>query len=283
MVLRPSPRGSTPRLRRSGSVALFAAVWCATVLTACGSTSTAAGQEFEPGTDGVLTVATATLPAPGFWGGSAADEPGEGFEASLAEELADELGLDRVRVVQVPFADIAAGDLGGADVALTQMTPTDERNEVVDFTRPYLESPPAVLVRTGVEARDAFELRELRWVVVEVSTLTERVVDEIRPDTDVTTVEKRADALDLLRAGRADAFLTDLPIAQGIAQSEPKVFEVAGQLSGPEGLAVVLPDRSSNLQITDSAVRRLVADGTVDDLRDRWFGDADIPLIRTSG
>ncbi|MCB0971972.1 MAG: amino acid ABC transporter substrate-binding protein [Acidimicrobiales bacterium] len=246
-------------------------------------TSTARG-EFVPETPGVLTVATATVPVPGFWEGSA-DAPDGGIEAGLADAMAERFGLDRVEVIEVPFLDIVAGDLGGADLALTQMTPTDERDETVDFTTPYLDATPGVLVRRGVEAIDASDLRSLRWVVIDVSTLTPRVLDEIRPEPNVSTVTTRAEALDLLREDRADAVLLDLPVAQGLAVAEPDAFEVAAQLEGDEGLAAVLPNGSDDLMAVDSAVRALVADGTIDDLRaDSLPRPAnDVPLIRTSG
>src|SRR5215470_11841088 len=88
--------------------------------SACGGGSSE-GARFEPVKPGVLTVATAFLPAPGFWEGT---PPTQGFEAGLAAALAKGLGLDRVDVVQVPFAQIVAGRLHGADLALSQLTPT---------------------------------------------------------------------------------------------------------------------------------------------------------------
>jgi polar amino acid transport system substrate-binding protein len=242
----------------------------------------AAGLSFEPVHPGVLTVATAFLPAPGFWEGSPR-APSGGFEDGLAHALADRLGLDRVEVVQVPFSQIAAGDLGGADLALTQMTPTDEREGSVDFTTPYLTASPGILARAGVDAADLDELQELRWVVARVSTLTPIVEERVRPDEEPIVVEDRSRALDVIRSGRADVLLLDLPVAQGLAREQPATFGVLGQLGGGEGLAAVLPDGSRNLEIVDSAIRALASDGTIDDLVSRWLGESsdDVPLIRT--
>lgn len=54
----------------------------------------------------------------------------------------------------VPFARIVAGDLGGADVAISDVSVTDERAKVVDFSVPYLPAVPAILTRKGREVRD---------------------------------------------------------------------------------------------------------------------------------
>jgi polar amino acid transport system substrate-binding protein len=230
----------------------------------------------------VLTVATAFLPAPGFWEGS---PPTEGFEARLALAVAHHLGLERVEVVQVPFAKIITGDLGGADIALSQLTPTEKRESDLDFTTPYLSSPPGILALRAIGASDVHGLRQLRWVVSSTSTLTPIVNDRIRPVREPDVVEDRTAALDVLRPGSAEALMLDLPVAAGLAQSDPARFHVIGQLSGGEGLAVALPDGSANLDIVDSTIRALQADGTIGRLESRWLGEglADVPLILTEG
>jgi polar amino acid transport system substrate-binding protein len=246
----------------------------------CGSERSAAGSAFEPVTPGVLTVATAFLPAPGFWQG---DPPTSGgFEAGLAKALAEHLGLDRVKVVQVPFGEITKGKLRGADLAISQLTPTEERAKSVDFSTAYLDAPPGVLARQGVEANDVKSLRELRWVVSRLSTLTPIVLDRIRPSEPPVVVDDRSQALAVLLSGRVDALMVDLPVALGIAHEESG-FEVLGQLDGEEELAAALPEGSTNREIVDSGIRALQADGTIDDLVSRWLGKSgdDVPLILT--
>jgi polar amino acid transport system substrate-binding protein len=270
---------SAIRSRLTSSVALTLGV-AALLASACSSEEGAAGSSFKAVKPGVLTVATAFLPAPGFWEGS---PPTRGFEAALAADLAHRLGLDRVEVVQVPFAEIVGGNLGGADLALSQLTPTKEREKKVDFTTPYLVAPPGVLARIGVEASDVKGLRGLQWVVSSASTLTPIVMDRIRPIHKPVVTLDRAQALEVLRAGRADALLLDLPVALGLARSDPQRFHALGQLSGEEGLAAALPNGSHNREIVDSAIRHFQADGTIGKLVTRWLGTSvqDVPLIRT--
>lgn len=251
-------------------VVLFVAVACSTV--------GAAGSKFKPVTPGRLTVATAFLPAPGFWEGN---PPTSGFEATLAAALAQKLGLDRVKVVQVPFASIIRGKFAGADMALSQLTPTKKREQYEDFTTPYLTSPPGVLARIGVEGSDVHALKSLHWVVSRTSTLTPILMSKIRPDGSQVVTEDRTQALRVLRAGRADALLLDLPVALGLARAEPNRFHVLGQLTGGEGLAAALPKGSSNVEIVDSEIRALTANGTIGRLAKRWLGTSvgNVPLI----
>jgi polar amino acid transport system substrate-binding protein len=260
----------------------FAGLVGAVVLAACGCTGSdgAAGSSFRPVKPGVLTVATAFLPAPGFWEG---EPPRSGLEARLAAELGRRLGLERVAVVQIPFAAITHGKLGGADLALSQLTPTDEREKVLDFTGAYIEAPPGILARREVEAIDVKELRALRWVVSSLSTLTPIVMERIRPIREPVVVDDRTQALRVLGNGGADALMLDLPVALGVARSESARFHVLGQLDGEQDLAAALPDGSPNREIVDSEIRALRADGTVDKLASRWLGtrEENVPLILT--
>jgi polar amino acid transport system substrate-binding protein len=269
--------------RRPGRGLMVAALLGAVVFatSGCSVEKDAAGPSFEPATPGTLTVATAFLPAPGFWQGVVHRD---GFEAHLAAVLAERLGLDRVHVVHVPFAAIVRGDLGGADVALSQLTPTRERERQLDFTTPYLIDSPGILARRGVEAADAKTLRGLRWVVSRASTLTPIVMDAVRPSAAPLVVVDRTQALRVLRRGRADALLLDLPVALGLARAEAARFHVIGQIGDGEGLAVALPAGSRNAEIVDSEVRALAADRTIARLESRWLGNTDdVPLILTEG
>jgi polar amino acid transport system substrate-binding protein len=256
------------------------------LMSGCADDQDGAAGDFAPGQPDTLVVATAFMPSAGFWEGTSA-QPTGGFELGLAEAFAERFGLGRVEVVEVPFGDLVAGDLGGADIAISQLTPTDDREAVLDFSMAYLRASPGVVVRPGTEAPDLYELRQLRFVAVRGSTLTHVVTDAVRPEREPLLVDSRAEALDALRDDEADALLLDLPVALGLARAEPESFEVIGQLSGVESLAVALPDGSPNDQAVDSAIRAFTADGTIDQLSSRWLGVElsqgadDIPLIRT--
>lgn len=249
-------------------------------LSGCAVGQGAAGAKFVSKKPGVLTVATSFLPAPGFWYGPGAKS---GFESGLALALAHKLGLERVRVVQVPFAQVTHGRLGGADLGLSQVTPTSERERTASFSTPYLTAPPGVLARLGVDAIDLKGLRGLHWVISRISTLTPIVKDVVRPATPPVVVEDRTAAIRVLRSGRAQALLLDLPVALGLARADPRRFHVLGQLSGGESLAAVLPKGSPNLDIVDSSIRALTANGTISSLASKWLGSqANVPLIRSS-
>lgn len=243
--------------------------------------------EFTPVKPGVLVVATEQVPRPGFWLGTS-EHPAGGFEYGLAEALADQFGLDGVEIRKVPFKKLVAGNLDGADLAISDLTPTSDREQNLDFSIAYLSAAPAALVRSGGVIPDLKTARELTWAVPRATTLVGLAEDLIDPGT-LRIGRNHAAVIAMVRDGRADAALLDLPVALAEAESSGGEFEVAAQFNSDETLAVALPKGSSNLEAVNSAIRTLTSDGTISDLAEEWLGESlqagsftvpGVPLIR---
>jgi polar amino acid transport system substrate-binding protein len=268
---------------RLGSASLLLAVL---VLCGCGSISGSAGT-FSPAHPGVLTVATSTVPTPGFWEGTPKHLTG-GFEYELARKLAGRFGLGAVRVRIVHFHRIVAGDLGGADVGLALITPTGEREEALDFSSPYFNAAPTVVVRSGTEVPDLASAEQLRWGAVRATTFVETIARRIAPAAPTRIYDGQRELLAALEAGRVDAVLFDLPLAVAVADESHGKLEAVAQLPGSEEIAVALPKGSGNVEAVDSALRAFEADGTIHDLLEEWVGEEaanaehSLPLLRTT-
>jgi polar amino acid transport system substrate-binding protein len=279
-------KGAT--LCRPGGVAVVivaAGLW----LSACsGSSGLGAAGSFTPRTPDTLTVATAQIPEPGFWSGSA-KRPTGGFEYELARALAQRLGLARVKVIEVPFAELTAGNLGGADLAISDITVTPERSEHVAFSTPYLSAPPAVVVHPGTEVADEHAARGLRWAVQSGTTLQSALEQSIDPSVAPQILKHEREVLLALRVGRAEAVLLDLPVALSYARESPSTYAVAAQLKSEAVLAAALPKGSENFEAVDSAIRALTTEGAIERLAEEWLhtnleGDRaeEVPVLRTA-
>ena len=70
----------------------------------------------------------------------------EGFDIDVATEIADRLGLE-VAWEAPAWDTITAGSWNGRwDMSVGSMTPTNERQEVLDFTEPYYYTPAVMVV-----------------------------------------------------------------------------------------------------------------------------------------
>jgi len=258
----------------------------AVALSACANGSGASGT-FTPHVKDTLTVATAQIPDPGFWYGTFAHPTG-GFEYALAQALAERFDLKRIKVVEVPFHELVRGHLGGADLALSDITITDQRSEYVDFSTSYLEAPPAIVVHPGTEVADVKAAQGLHWAVQHDTTLREALEKQIEPTRKPLVFERQSEKLAAFEDGRANAMLLDLPIALAYARESPRKFAVAAQLPSEAELAAALPSGSDNVEAVDSAIRGLNGEDEIDRLARRWLranieeGSAeDIPVLRT--
>ncbi len=274
-----------PAAGRFALGALIAAL--ALAVAGCANAGAGAAGSFTPRTPNTLTVATAQVPDPGFWTGSV-QNPRGGFEYGLARALASRFGLDRVKVVQVPFHELVRGHLDGADLALSDITVTEQREQYLDFSTPYLKAPPAIVVRPGTDVADVNAARDLRWAVQNDTTLKEALEKQIEPTTKTLVFEHQSEKLAALGDGRVDAVLLDLPVALAYARESPRKYAVAAQLPSEAVLGAALPSGSDNTEAVDSALRGLKAEGEIDRLGQRWLhadieegGVEAVPVLRT--
>lgn len=299
-MLAPPKQKPQSRVSRRGQVAsreplcsrvtpppLALALLAATLaLTACATKSGGAAGEFTPHAKDTLTVATAQIPDPGLWYGTFAHPTG-GFEYALAQAFAKRFGLSKIKVVHVPFHDLVRGNLGGADLALSDITITDERAEHLDFSTSYLKAPPSIVVRPGTEVLDVNAARDLHFAVQHDTTLEVALEEEIEPDTRPLVFEHQAEVLAALRSRRANAVMLDLPVGLAYAREAPRDYAVAAQLPSEAELGVALPSGSDNVEAVDSAIRALKSEGEIDRLGRRWLhanieegAAADVPVLR---
>jgi polar amino acid transport system substrate-binding protein len=254
-----------------------------TTTTGGGATTTgASGATFTPMTDGVLTVGT-ELPAPPFWIGDDYDSLTGGFEFDLAHDIADKLGLDETKIVTMPFAGLVAGQECPCDVDFSQVTITDDRAKVVDFSVPYFDADQGVLVKKGTEVKTLDDAKALQWGVQINTTGLDLLNTTVKPSKETRTYDTTVDAFNALQAGQIDAVLLDTPIVLGEAK-ENTDFEVVAQFKTGEQYGAVLKKDSPNLAAFNAALQSLIDDGTVSELLTKYFGadPKDIPVISTS-
>ena len=235
--------------------------------------------------EGVLTVGT-NLPAPGFWTGDDPDDISGGFEYGIALELAERLGRDDgVNVVNVSFDALVAGNARGFDIALSQVTITKERKEVVDFSTSYFSSDQGILVQSGTAVPDAETAKGLQWGVQSATTAQTFLGDELEPDDEPQVYQETTQAFAALQAGQIDAVLLDTTIVLGQATASAGEFEVVGQFKTGEKYGAVLAKDSDLRKKVNKQLKAMKADGTLDALAEEFltpeFGKdpADVPYI----
>jgi polar amino acid transport system substrate-binding protein len=267
------------RWRRGALLGLVMAV--ALVAAGCGGdegSSGAQGGGDTPELQGLITPGTLTvgteLPAPPFWIGDDYDSLTGGFEVDLSKEIGKRLGLNTVKYVEMPFSGLVAGQQCPCDINFSQVTRTEERDRVVDFTEPYFDSNQGVLARKGVTVNSLADAKNLKWGAQLNTTAVSYISDTIQPATEAQIFDRTVDAFQALNAGQIDAVLLDTPIVLGaVDNNQVRNAEVVGQFKTGEVYAAVLNRGSPNLEAFNTVIRQLKSEGFVDQLFQKYFAE----------
>lgn len=280
-----------PIFRRAAIAAVGVAA--AVSLVACAPASEPVGQGdsssegLQTVTEGKLTIATGE---PNYEPWFIDDEPsnGEGFEAAVAAQVADELGYstDDIVWVRTTFDGAIAPGPKDWDLNIQQFSITDERRNAVDFSSPYYTTAQAVVAVGSSPAAAATTIDELKEATVGVasSTTSYTVAKEQLGDANLSVFNSVDDVVLALKGGQIDAMITDLPGAFYVVGAQLDDGVVTGQFADADGgddFGIVLPKGSVLTEDVTAAVDALRADGTLDELQQKWLSDAvDVPVLK---
>ena len=236
---------------------------------------------------GQLTVGV-SLPSEGFEVGVAKGTDvlyAQGFDVDLARALAKRLGLARVAFVQSRFGRLFSSGAKPWDVAIAQITITDQRRRTAEFTRPYLSVDQGVLASQTVTPVPATlaELRPLRICALGKSTGADVARTVIAPTKPTRLVGNVPTLMLDLQTGRCQAVVYDAPTLGTLKSRTPERYgPFVGVIQTGEQYGVALPKGSPLLGDVDAALGALIANGTVQRLQKKWL-TADLstlPVLR---
>jgi polar amino acid transport system substrate-binding protein len=269
------------------------------LVTACGddeaaeTTETAApaasaGIDCKPVKAGVLSVVT-SLPGPNFWGTTALevdpDAIKSGIEYDMANKIAEKCGL-KMEFRNEDFSAMVAGQIDpkSYDIAMAQVTITEERAQVVDFSVGYFKSDQGLLVKKGTTVASWDDVKKLTIGVQASTTAEYYVTSGDLPGWTLENVKSFPDlssAYAALNAGQVDGVLIDTPINLGQAAQSGGALEVVAQFSTGEEYGAIYGKDSGKKAILDPILQGLLDDGTVNGLIAKYLGGdpSTVPVV----
>ena len=204
----------------------------------------------------------------------------EGFDIDFGEALAIELGYDGVEWIDMDFGGIiAALNNEGADMAIAGMSADPERD--VLFSIPYLirdeESPFYVLTKKDSGIVDTATLAN-KIVGVQIGTIQEGAVNAMKDELNLT-IDPRNDIGQMVQeiiVGRIDFIIVEGLVAKEyVAQfTDLSMYLLEHEAADSvPGVVVTLPKTSTLKAAVDAAVAKLIANGTMETLETKWFGE----------
>jgi len=225
-----------------------------------------------PAKPGQLTVEV-SLPAPGWWNGDTVESIADGYEYCMAANIAHRAGFDKLEVVNVAWDALVAGQTADFDLALSEISITDERKKVVDFSISYFSSDIGVLVQKGTKV-DATSIKDMRIGVQQATTGADFVDQKLKPNKPANVYPDQPSMFTALAAGQIDVAMTDTSIVLAQAGTSNGVFEVVGQYATGETYGALYPKGSNNAKTFDKIIEALKTDGTLDKLAAKYLAVA---------
>ncbi|GAB3124932.1 ABC transporter substrate-binding protein [Glaciibacter psychrotolerans] len=277
-------------MRHKGLLLVPAALTTTLLLAACGASESAVQANGNPasygdcevtGTAGEYTLDTLTentllmkadLPSPGWYNGDTVEDIRSGFDFCLLVNIAHRAGIDNVKLQMASFDGLVAGKSGDMDLSLNQITITDERKKVMDFSDPYFQSTAGVLVKVGSDVTEKNLAQQS--LGVKQGTVGQILVADTFPSTSPAVFPGDSEQQAAVLAGTVDAGIQDLSIVLGAAAKSGGKLEVVGQIETDEAYGIMMAKGSPNLGTINKILADLKADGTLDKLSAAYLADA---------
>jgi len=224
----------------------------------------------NPAKSGQFTVVV-SLPAPIWYNGDTPETIKDGMEYCFAAEIAWRAGYDKFELVNVGWDPLVTGQVADYDLAISEISITDERKKVVDFSVPYFSSDIGVLVRADAPV-DEKSIKQKTVGVQQATTGASFVADVLKvPAAQVQVYPDQGDMFTALAAGQIDAAVTDTSIVLAEEVKTKGQHVVAGQYKTGESYGAIYPKGGANNATLDKIIQSIIDDGTLSKLADKYL------------
>lgn len=262
----------------------------------CGSTNASGDALAEICDRGEITVSTDPAYPPQS---SLNEKTGEyeGFDIDVATEIAKRLG---VKIAwETPSWDVitSGGWNNRWQMSVGSMTPTNDRQKVLNFSQPYYYTPAVVVVqKDNTSVTDLATDLDGKKIGVCSGCTYEQFLDKsleiqgftfdfVIDDAQISGYDTDTTALQDLALGdgtRLDAVITSLTTAQGYIDAGNPV-KIVGDPVFYEPLAVAVDkssqaDPASLTEAVDGIVGEMHKDGTLTELSKKWYDGTDLSV-----
>ena len=247
--------------------------------------------------DGKLTIGTDNPAFPPWFGGGTPEgstweinDPatGEGFESAVAYAVAEQLGFsdDEVQWKVVPFNQSFRPGPKAFDFDINQISFTEERAQVVDFSDSYYDVNQALVALEGTPIADAKSIADLKQhkLGAQIGTTSYAyITDQIQPSPKPSVYDTNNDVISALKAKQIDGIVVDLPTAFFVTAAQLEGSTIVGQFPAAgeqEHFGMVFEKDNPLVDCVNEALATLKEDGTLDSIQQEWLADkASAPVL----
>ena len=235
----------------------FAGIFALTTLAACSSSKDTLEKVQDKGT---LTVALNPHFAPfEFKTIQNGKDTIVGADVEIAKAIADELGV-KVKFSEMSFDNVLANvQSGKADIAISGISATKERQKIFDFSDTYYESETVLVVKK--DATGTYKQ------TVQKGSIQENIAKANLSDANVVSLAQPGEAINELKSGQVEGVVLEKAIAQGYVDqnSDLAVSDITLKSDSKDAYAVAMPKGSDKLKAkVNKVIAKLKKEGKID-------------------
>ncbi len=217
--------------------------------------------------DNVLTMATsADFPPYEFY----ENDEIVGIDVEIMNAVCEKIGMT-LDIQDMSFDSvIGAAQTGKADIAMSGITITEDRKNMINFTIPYTSTAQSIIVVSGGAIAAKADL-EGKKIGVQINTTGDTQVTEEFGDDAVERFQNGALAVESLKNGKIDCVVIDGEVAKALVAANEGLEIIADAYSLEEYAIAVSKENTELLEKINGALEEIIADGTVEAIMDKYI------------
>lgn len=207
------------------------------------------------------------------------DKKGEivGFDIDLAREAAKRMGVE-VEFQPVNWDTIIMEiNSGNIDVIWNGLTITEERQEKISFTKPYIEDKQILVVGKNSPIKGKADLAG-KLVGLQAGSSSKKALardaETLESIKEVVEFSTNDEALLALKNGQVEAVIVDEVVGRYYIEKDRENYIILEDHFGLEEFGVGLRKTDGAfLKLLDETLEEIKEDGTATEISKKWFGE----------
>ena len=195
----------------------------------------------------------------------------EGFDVDLAKEIGQRLNMEVV-IVDMDFGGILPSlQAGHADMAISGITRTAEREQTIDFTNDYYQPKMGIVSLTAEPIKSFTDLK----IGVQLGSYHQIVLDSMLKSGNRFEIVARNRLLDLVQElllNNVQAVVMDyIPATKFVKSNSGNLTAVEFVHPNAQAYAIALPKNSLLKTKINSVLSQLISEGFIKKLEAKWL------------
>lgn len=191
-----------------------------------------------------------------------------GADIEIAKAIGDELGV-KVKFSEMSFDNVLASvQSGKADIAISGISATKERQKIFDFSDTYYDSETVLLVKKDVtETYKQISDFSKKSIAVQKGSIQENIAKANLSDANVVSLAQPGEAINELKSGQVEGVVLEKAIAKGYVDqnSDLTMSDIALKSDSNDAYAVAMPKGSDDLKAkVNKIIAKLKKEGKID-------------------